>query len=417
MKYFLILFLILPAFSIGAASPKCPNFRAPKCGSGFILKRKGDCRIPYCEKTLDQSRSCPSYQPTATSCSPERYRDQNYQKTIFGNLTCTHDVCARHLYQNPLMDRRCADPAVHYDTIEKRYHLSCTKFPLYHSTNMKDWVQYPTKHRLAKKNSYPSWADYGKDWAPEIAKIGNDFVAYLTLNDATNNGKNTGIIGVAKGATLSSPLIVEGNHVVKNDRFGVIDPSYFKDPKDGKHYLLFKLDTNKYPSENKPTRIVIRELRPDGLRFKGGTSSQTLILGGSTFYTLIEGQDMIEKDGYYYLFYSIGAYTTNYHVRVVRSTSPLGPFDTNQSRAFLHAEANQTNGSFYAPGHGKTIKTADGYYYLYHAKKRLPSNDPDYHTRFPMLDAISFVDGWPILNPGPNQSHPSTGIKFIPKPL
>jgi beta-xylosidase len=341
---------------------------------------------------------------------------KNLISIIFSILLISIQTKAAN-YTNPIMDRNCPDPAIHFDQPTARYHLSCSKLPLFYSSDMINWSQYSGKHRLARKGSYPSWADFKKDWAPEIVKIGNNFVAYLTLNDSTNNGKDTGIIGVAKGTTLTKALDVEATHVIKNDRFGVIDPSYFLDPKDNKQYLLFKLDTNKYPNEQKPSRILIRELRADGLKFATGSKTKTLLLGGYTNETKYEGQDMVEHDGYYYLFYTIGTFSETYHVRVARSTSPLGPFDKNTSRMFLEAEPHTPLGFFYAPGHGKTIMTGDGLYYLYHSKIRTVSGAANQYTRYPMLDKIEFRDGWPILNPGQNEGHPSRGSKPIPTPL
>lgn len=403
-----------------AKDPMCPNFRKPKCQKHEVLKLQGPCKIPYCKNTKTNKENCPFYNRTNTQCSPERFRDRNFKMISENQLSCTHDTCQRHTYKNAIDDQLCADPAIYYDLSKKLYIRSCSKFFLYTSKNLKHWDKLKNKLVTSPypKNGTSIWADDKKDWAPEITKIGNKYVAYLTLNDP-RNGRDNGIIGVASGPNITSPLKLEPRALVRNDVFGVIDPSYFKDPKTSKHYLLFKLDTNKHSDQQTPSEIIIRELNQEGLKFKKGSKATTLIRGGHTHSTKFEGQDMIEHNGYYYLFYTTGTWRNDYRVYVVRSKSPYGPFKKSGARLFLSAEKSNKVGLFYAPGHGKFVKTADGLYYLYHALKRYPSSDQNAprQRRLPLLDKVVFNNDWPVINPGNNQGHPSSGSKYVPKPL
>ena len=77
---------------------------------------------------------------------------------------------------------------------------------------------------------------------------------------------------------IGNPLIVDENSVA-----GALDPHYFLDPVSNKHYLIWKEDDPLVPS-----LIKIRELRTDGLAFRRGSSSETILrstLSGERFVT------------------------------------------------------------------------------------------------------------------------------------
>ncbi len=421
MKALVLVFIFFTSVvSIHGKSMSCANFRAPKCKSGQVIIYSGDCRVPYCADKRNSSKMyCPVYNRTNTPCAVNRWRHK-YRRIKSGKLTCKHDSCVPIKYVNSVDDdNNCADPALLYSSKDKLYYRSCTKFQLYTSKNMKDWKKldhkivegrYPTNHGI-------QWSDHGKDWAPELAYINGKYVAYLTLNDP-RKGRDTGIIGVASGKSMDKPLELMPRSLVRNDRFGIIDPSYFKDPKTSKHYLLYKLDTNKHYQQKQKSRIIIRELDSSGMSFKKGSRPKTIALGGFTHDSKYEGQDMIEHNGYYYLFYSTGKWRENYKVYVSRSKSPLGPFDDSKRRLFLSSPKSVKEGQFFSPGHGKMIKTSDGFYYLYHAlkKKNNPVSLSDKYRRYSMIDKVDFKDGYPVINPGYHEGHPSTGWKPLPRP-
>lgn len=190
---------------------------------------------------------------------------------------------------------------------------------------------------------------------------------------------------------LKKPLLADDN------AGGIIDPSFFYDEDSRQHYLLYKPDSNYI---FKDTSIFIRPLKPTGLGFEG--PGVKITQGGKEIETLIEGPEMIKRNGYYYLFFSSGSWAkTSYRVYVVRSKNVNGPYEGK--RLVL---SGREGGKFEAPGHGSVVRVNDKDYYVYHAWAR----DRRELGRLPLIDRIYWHNGWPLVNNG----HPSEGNHYKP---
>lgn len=147
----------------------------------------------------------------------------------------------------------------------------------------------------------------------------------------------------------------------------------------------------------------------------------TADVAGSTLIALdnkYEGANVVERDGYYYLFLSAtnccnGA-LTGYSVFVGRSTTPLGPFVDQQGNSLVDPQTGGTpfltmNGNRWVGlGHNTVFEDAGGQWWtVYHA---VDQRDPFFatqvgFTRRPvLLDAIDWIDGWPTVNGGQGAS-------------
>lgn len=83
--------------------------------------------------------------------------------------------------------------------------------------------------------------------------------------------------------------------------------------------------------------------------------------------------------------------TAHYAVLVARSRSPFGPFERDQDNPVLAA-----NDMLNTPGHNSVIvDNAAQDWIVYHAYVR-----PDFTFRVMMIDRISWIDGWPVVNDG-----------------
>ncbi|NQZ02725.1 MAG: family 43 glycosylhydrolase [Bdellovibrionales bacterium] len=320
-------------------------------------------------------------------------------------------------YRNPLTTQfGCADPAVLNDhRATGHFYLACTggRFKIRMSRNLVTWRDDGTNNIMNTTNGIASWSRRfperewsTRNWAPELAKIDGRYVAYYTQN--TSGG--FGGVGVSDSAHIQFNPFREIHNwpLLRNDREGgIIDPSYFKDQSTGKHYILYKVDGN---SKRLETRIMIREMGPHGAGYNVGPSgrqstARTIKRGGNSLATLVEGQELIKKNGYYYLFYSHGSFIDSYKVKVARSRNIYGPYTGD--RVVL---SERRGGRFYGPGHGKVVPVNGKDYYFYHAYDRVTEERTGTAKRYPMLDRIYWYKGWPIVNNG----HPSEWMQYRP---
>lgn len=188
---------------------------------------------------------------------------------------------------------------------------------------------------------------------------------------------------------------------------GVIDPSYFMDPISRKKYLLFKYDGN---FVREPSQILIQELNNVGTDFAPNSVARVLLTGGSTMQELVEGQELVKRGEYYYLFYSFGCTyegcRNEYQMRVARSRSLFGPYEGEKTVLIA-----KEGGRFFGPGNGSVISYKGQDFFLYSALDLSNPNSKSY-ARVLLLDKIYWQpDGWPIINDG----HPSENPKPLPQ--
>ena len=130
-------------------------------------------------------------------------------------------------------------------------------FPILHSSDLKKWEAkgfiFPSGHE-------PSWTATGRNtgdfWAPEMAKVGDEYWTVFTARQVTN----ALAIGLARASSPLGPWIDNGEPLVTGNPInttglgfdasqplmsgGVIDSHLFLDPRSGERYLFWKDDTN-----------------------------------------------------------------------------------------------------------------------------------------------------------------------------
>lgn len=242
-----------------------------------------------------------------------------------------------------------ADPSI--IKVEKNYFAVGTSsewaphFPIYQSTNLKNWKQ--TGYVF---NKTPEWTS-GSFWAPEYYKIKDTYYIYYTARRKTDN---TSYIGMATSKFPDKGFIDHGTIIT----FGkeAIDAFVFND--NGQLYITFKA----YGLDNRPIEILCSKLSADGLQLEGETFSllkDEQRLG-------MEGQSILKRNGYYYLFYSAGnccGAQCGYNVRVARSKMFTGPYEVYENNPIL-----SENERWKCMGHGTFVKGINGDdFYLHHA--------------------------------------------------
>jgi beta-xylosidase len=249
---------------------------------------------------------------------------------------------------NPVIRGDFADPSV--IRINDSYYAAGTSsewaphFPIYKSDDLLKWtlVSYVFKKK-------PAWMS-SSFWAPELFFHNNKVFVYYTVRDT--NGISC--IGVAtaespeKTFTDHGPIIRTGKEAI--DAFVSND--------EGQLYVSWKA----YGLDKRPIELLASKLSADGLRIEGDTFS----LKTDTDRRGMEGQSMVKKNGYYYLFYSAGSccgVPCSYNVRISRSRKIAGPYEEYDGNPIL-----KENTAWMCTGHGTPVQTPDGrWFYMYHA--------------------------------------------------
>lgn len=247
-------------------------------------------------------------------------------------------------------------------------------FPVYNSKDLLNWKQTGYVFEQA-----PAWTS-GSFWAPEYDYHDQTYFIYYT---AKRKKDNISCIGVAtskypdRGFVDHGIIIDYGKEAI--DAFVYLDGST--------RYITFKA----YGLDKRPIEILAYKLAQNGLKVE----AQPFSLLKDDAHIGLEGQSILKKDGYYYLFYSAGnccGVQCDYNVRVARSTSFAGPYELYAANPLL-----MENEYWKCSGHGTFVKAADGTdHYLYHAYNKKTNV---FSGRQGMLAQLSWPQkgGWPVL--------------------
>lgn len=290
-------------------------------------------------------------------------------------------------YNNPVYEPVFADPCIIEH--EGKYYAYATEDygewkpsddPLEYVSNKQivpilesdDLVHWYFKNAAFTALKKPSWGTMGANvWAPDVVKIGNSFVMYYALSVWGDPDPG---IGVATAPEPWGPWTDQGKLFSSNE-IGVnnsIDPAVFQ-AQDGHYYMIWGSFRGLYGVR----------LTDDGLALEGGLeaakANKKLVAGldTSTPFNLAtyEAPYIVYKDGYYYMFVSSGSccegLNSTYHVRVGRSTEPLGPYYDDQGRDMCGenrgAVVLQASADFVGVGHNAVIQDdAGNWYIVYH---------------------------------------------------
>ena len=263
----------------------------------------------------------------------------------------------------------------------------------------------------------PNWGTNGAGvWAPQIYQ-GQDGQYYLYYSLSTWGDSDPGI-GVATAASPEGPFTDQGK-ILRSQEIGVgnsIDPFFITtgSGRNERSYLFWGSFQGIYAIQMQDEKTI-----------KAGAVPQQIANN------LYEATYIYEHDGYFYFFGSMGSCCegadSKYRVKVARSTDILGPYlnesgqdiKTNgvEGKAFLTGDASL---GFVGPGHNAEIFTDSvGHYFIpYHAVDISKGNGllEGGATRRPlMLDEITWVDGWPVVNAGTSlEGKPSNTPKRSP---
>jgi beta-xylosidase len=218
-------------------------------------------------------------------------------------------------------------------------------FPIYTSKDLQNWKL--TGYVFDKA---PEWTT-GSFWAPEYYFHNNTYYIYYT---ARRKSDKVSCIGVATSQYPDKGFKDHG--IIVSFGKEAIDGFVYND--NGQLYMTFKA----YGLDDRPIEILGSRLSADGLKTEGEVFS--LLKDNNRMG--MEGQSILKKDGFYYLFYSAGSCCGNgcsYNVRVARSKQFKGPYEDYSRNPIL-----QTTEVWKCPGHGTFVQQNDGkQVYIHHA--------------------------------------------------
>lgn len=277
---------------------------------------------------------------------------------------------------NPVVPGDFADPSV--IRVGDQYYAVGTSsewaphFPVFKSNDLINWKQAGYIFEKA-----PSWTS-SSFWAPEFFYHNNTYYLYYVAKRKTDG---MSCIGVATSNTPDGEFVDHG--VLFTHGKEAIDPFIVNDK--GQLYITFKA----YGLDDRPIELMAYKLSSDGLKVLG----EPVSLLKDDQRQLMEGQSLIKRGDYYYMFYSAGACCgakCGYNVKVARAKSLLGPYQRYDANPIL-----EDGEEWVCPGHGTVVETPDKrYYYMYHAYNK---ENSIYTGREGMLDEILWNEetDWP----------------------
>ncbi|KRE50118.1 arabinan endo-1,5-alpha-L-arabinosidase [Paenibacillus sp. Soil724D2] len=262
-----------------------------------------------------------------------------------------------------------------------------------------DWVGYALDG-IPKEAA--SWTRATNLWAPDVFKMGDTYYLYYA---ASTFGSNQSMIGLATSTSITGPWTDQGTVVktAKGDEANAIDPNPVFDA-EGKPWLaygsffggiyLVKLDehTGKVMQGEQPTLLARRDSRT---------------VAGAVEAPYIIYQPDQKK---YYLFVSYDSLSSDYSVRVGRSSSITGPYEdfnghqlsdtgfspqTNVGNKLIGSYAFSGKEGWIAPGHNSILKDCDRTFLVHHARGEKDKNWSYLHIR----ELLWTRDGWPVASP------------------
>lgn len=284
------------------------------------------------------------------------------------------------------------------------------KVPQLRSTDLVSWTYVGDAF-----TENPSWAPDAALWAPDVvySSTFDQYYMFVTVTDTdepvgTPGCDNDSAIGVATSSSPTGPWEFSDTPVVAPrpnsggcDYFWTYDPDVFGDSVGTESVFYY----GSYYGGLFGAPITFTE---DGATVDD-TAAQQVTVGNR-----YEGPNVVEKDGWYYMFVSAtnccaGA-LTGYSVFAGRSTSPYGPFVDREGNSLLAGEVGGTpvismNGNrWVGTGHNSVFADAAGQWWTaYHAVDQADpffSEEPGFTKRPVLLDPVDWVDGWPTVRGG-----------------
>jgi len=289
-------------------------------------------------------------------------------------------------YSNPVVNYSLPDPSV-IRANDGYFYLYATEdirnTPIHRSRDLVNWELVGTAFT---NETRPTFEPRGGLWAPDINEVNGKYHLFYSMS--VWGGEWTCGIGVATADKPEGPFTDRGMLFRSNgiEVQNSIDPFYIEE--EGKKYLFWGSFRG----------LHAIELSDDGLSVKPGAEKRQV--AGTAY----EGVYIHKRNGYYYMFASIGSccagLNSTYTTVVGRSRDLFGPYLDKQGQSMMenhHEVVIGQNEQFVGTGHNSEIvqdsKGQD--WILYHA---VSVANPK--GRVLMLDQVRWDNNWPYIDRG-----------------
>lgn len=268
------------------------------------------------------------------------------------------------------------------------YHIWTTGDQIYHLTST-DLISWQPAAPVFAAGTWPGWVGSyvpgfkGNFWAPECVFMNGKYYLYYSCS----LGGRESAIGLATSSDLAT--WTDQGMVVYSDQtspWGSIDPAVFTDAQ-GKVWMAFGSHlTGNWLIQLDPTT---------GKRIDGNIKN----IAGAPVYCENEASYVMQRGGYYYLFYNKGiccaGSNSTYYVQMGRATSPTGPYLDKNGVDLLQGGGTNflvPKDNYLGPGQ-VGLFTENGVNYLtYHYYDRSRNGAPTLGIGSLSWDAA----GWPV---------------------
>jgi beta-xylosidase len=272
--------------------------------------------------------------------------------------------------------------------------------PMLVSRDLVNWAPLgdpakPSK-RLDGMPTLAPWVKEGRTWAPEVMKIGKNWLLYYTANHRKRDGQ---CIGVAVADNPRGPFrdTAAKPIVCQFELGGTIDANPFRDA-DGKLYLYFKSDGNRI---RKGTAIWGQQMSADGLSVVG-QAVQMSKDDKPWEMRVVEAPTMVRSPTGYVMFYSAGYFGWNpedrlspYAMGYASCRGPLGPCTDAKENPIVFSFSDRQLGCLSGPGHQSVFQFRGRSFITFHAWAAKNSCRKLEDERYLYVAPLSWKDGKP----------------------
>ena len=275
--------------------------------------------------------------------------------------------------------------------------------PMLRSRDLVNWAPIgdpATGKRLDGMPVLAPWVEEGRTWAPEVMKVGNNWLLYYT---ARSRQLKTQCLGVAIASTPTGPFRDMSTKplVCQVSEGGTIDANPFRDT-DGQLYLYYKSDGN---AVRKTSWIWGQRLSADGLKVVG-QPVQLIRDDAKWEWGLVEAPAMVRAPTGYQMFYSAAFFGWDPNERLSRyatgyanCTGPLGPCKDAPENPILNSFIDKQAGCLSGPGHPGIFRVGTRTFMAFHAWAATSGCRKAEDERYLYVAPLFWKDGKPQIAP------------------